>query len=391
MNMKKNIVILGSTGSIGVSALSMIGTALKNYRVLGLSANENTAALKLQIKKFRPGYAAISSPDKAKGLRGIKGTEILTGTGGLVKIASLKAADTVLLGIVGAAGIHPLLAAIRAGKKIALANKEALVIAGDIINRESKKYGAEIIPVDSEHNAVFQALRGNRIQDVKRIILTASGGPFRGLSAAGLKKITVGQALRHPTWKMGRKITIDSATLLNKGLEVIEAHYLYGIPYDKIRVIIHPQSVVHSMVEYIDGSVIAQMSSPDMRLPIMYALTCPDRAHGVVAPLDLEKTGRLEFFPVDFKKFPAFSLALAAGRAGGTMPACMNAANEAAVRNFLKGRIQFDRIPYYIAKAMKEHKRKDDPSLSQILEADREAREYVEGLINLKLKIENRD
>jgi 1-deoxy-D-xylulose-5-phosphate reductoisomerase len=380
--MKKNIVILGSTGSIGASALEVIGTALKNYRVLGLSANENTRALKLQIKKYRPKYAVVMDPYKAKDLRGIKGTRILTGIEGLVKMASLRAADVVLLSVVGAAGILPLLAAVRAGKKIALANKESLVIAGDIVNRELKKYGAELVPVDSEHNAVFQALRGNKIKDVKKLIITASGGPFKDLSGAKLKKITVGQALRHPTWKMGKKITIDSATLLNKGLEVIEAHYLYGIPYDKIQVIIHPQSIVHSMVEYIDGSVIAQMSNPDMRLPIMYALTCPDRAHGVVAPLDLEKTGRLEFFPVDFGKFPAFSLALAAGRAGGTMPACMNAANEIAVKNFIKGRIKFDKIPYYISRAMKAHKRVADPDLNGILEADREAREFVEGLIN---------
>jgi 1-deoxy-D-xylulose-5-phosphate reductoisomerase len=233
-------------------------------------------------------------------------------------------------------------------------------------------------------------MQGHKAADVKKLHITASGGPFKNHTLAMLKNITVKQALKHPTWKMGKKITIDSSTLMNKGLEVIEAHYLFNIAYEKIDVIIHPQSIVHSMVEYIDGSIIAQMSTPDMKLPIMYALAYPDRVKDAVARLDLKKTGKLDFFPVDFRKFPAFSLALSAGKTGGTMPACMNAANEAAVKNFLNGSIKFVKIPYYIEKAMKAHKVVRNPDLLEILDADKEAREYVEGLISeSKLKVKS--
>ncbi|MFP4465862.1 MAG: 1-deoxy-D-xylulose-5-phosphate reductoisomerase [Candidatus Goldiibacteriota bacterium] len=379
----RNIVILGSTGSIGKSALELIDGPLSGTKVIALSANENEAELSKQIKKYRPEYAVMQNPVKAERLKKrFRKTKILAGTEGLVRIASLKKADVVLLSIVGAAGIIPLMSAIRQGKKIALANKEALIIAGRIIQKEIKKYGACILPVDSEHNAVFQALKGNKKQYVKKLIITASGGPFKNTAANRLKNITVPQALDHPTWKMGRKITIDSATLMNKGLEVIEAHYLFGIPYEKIEVVIHPQSIIHSMVEYIDGSVIAQMSMPDMRLPIMYALTYPERRNGIIKPLRLEKLSKLTFFPVDFKKFRSFSLALEAGKTGGTMPAVMNAANETAVKNFLKKKIKFTDIPVYIEKAMRAHRVVKKPDFEEILKTDLETREKTEMMIN---------
>ncbi|HDQ26139.1 MAG TPA: 1-deoxy-D-xylulose-5-phosphate reductoisomerase [bacterium] len=381
--MGKNVVILGSTGSIGKAALTLFDSVLKDYKVLAISAAENAAELRKQALKYRPKYASIENSGKAGILKGIKGVKILAGSGGNSELAALKEADIVLLGIVGAAGIRPLIAALKAGKTVALANKESLVIAGPIIKAVMKKTGAKIIPVDSEHNAIFQSLMGNRMGEVKRLIVTASGGPFRNTPVKGLKKITSAQALNHPTWKMGKKITIDSATLMNKGLEVIEAHYLFGLPYDKIDVLIHPQSIVHSLVEYIDGSILAQMSNPDMRLPILFALAYPNRRHGMVKPLDLASAGRLDFAEVDFKKFRAFSLALRAGREGGTMPACMNAANEIAVENFLKGRISFDRIPYYIEKAMNNHRNRGNPSIEQVMAADHAARQYVEEMINV--------
>lgn len=382
MNMnKKNVVILGSTGSIGKSALDLFdGPLKKEYRVLALSAGSDAETLKKQAKKYRPKYLCIADETKAGSLKDC-GAKVLTGMEGLCTLASLKEADTVLLSVVGAAGIIPLLYAVRAGKRVALANKESLVIAGDIVMSEAKKYGAQILPVDSEHNAVFQALMGNEKKSVKKLLITASGGPFRNLPREKLKNITAQHALKHPTWKMGRKITIDSATLMNKGLEVIEAHYLFGMPYEKIEVVIHPQSIVHSLVEYTDCSVMAQMSNPDMRLPIMFALTYPERKQGVIKPLNLSEKGTLEFGPVDFKKFPAFSLALKAGKTGGTMPACMNAANEEAVAAFLKNDITFNMIPELIEKMMKVHVLIKKPSLEDILRADSQARENTRRII----------
>jgi len=379
--LKKNVVILGSTGSIGVSALNGIR---KNpgFNVLALSAYASADILLRQAAEFKPKYAALCSPAPGLLNPGIRGLKFLTGEKSQEELASLPEADVVLISITGAAAIKPLLAAVRAGKRVALANKEALVMAGGLIKKEAKRHGAEIIPVDSEHNAMFQAMAGNNPDEIRKLHITASGGPFKNYTRAMLDKITVEQALKHPTWKMGKKITIDSATLMNKGLEVIEAHHLFSMPYEKIDVIIHPQSIVHSMVEYVDGSIIAQMSVPDMTLPIMYALSYPKRADSAVAGLDLKKTGRLDFFPVDFGKFPAFSLAIEAGRAGGTMPACMNAANEEAVKNFLERRIKFVKIPYYIEMAMRRHKTVKNPGLAEILEADREARVKVKSLIS---------
>jgi len=382
--MSKNISIIGSTGSIGKSALNLFDNTLSDYKVLALSANENVEELARQVKKYKPKYAVITKPDKAKILKCANPkTIVLTGIEGITKIASLKEADLVLLAVVGAIGLIPLMAAARAGKKIGMANKESLVMAGDIVLNEVKKYGAEIIPVDSEHSAIFQCLKGNDIKDVKRLIITASGGPLKDLTPAEIKNITPERALKHPTWKMGKKITIDSSTLMNKGLEVIEAHYLFGLPYEKIDVVIHPQSIIHSMVEYVDGSIIAQMSHPDMRLPILYALTYPSRRAGVIKAMSFSEIAKLEFFKVNFKKFPCFNLALSAGKTGGTMPAVMNAANEVAVNNFLNKKIKFDKIAYYVAEAMRKHKVIVKPGIDQILCADFKARTEVEEMINV--------
>lgn len=377
----KNIVILGSTGSIGKSALELFdGPLKKGYKILAMSAGSDVRLLRAQAEKYRPKYLCIADEKKAPLLKGC-GAKVLTGIEGLCELASLKEADTVLLSLVGAVGIIPLLCAVRAGKRVALANKESLVIAGKIVMAEAKKHGSEILPVDSEHNAVFQALMGNEKKSVRKLLITASGGPFKNFPKSKLKTITAAHALKHPTWKMGKKITIDSATLMNKGLEVIEAHYLFGIPYEKIEVLIHPQSVVHSLVEYTDFSVMAQMSNPDMRLPIMFALTYPERKQGVIKPLNLAEKGVLEFFPVDFEKFPAFSLAIKAGKTGGTMPACMNAANEEAVAAFLKNDISFDMIPKLTEKAMLLHTAVKDPRLEDILKADFQARETTRRMI----------
>ncbi len=379
----KKVVIIGSTGSIGKSALDLFDTVLKDYQVLALSANENVVELAKQVKKYRPKYAVITNPENNNIIKKAnKSTKVLNGINGLMEIASLKEADLILLGLVGSVGIVPLMAAARAGKRIAMANKESLVMAGSIVLNEVKKYGAEIIPVDSEHSAIFQCLQGNDVENVKRLIITASGGPFKNLKASGLKHITPEQALNHPTWKMGKKITIDSSTLMNKGLEVIEAHYLFGLPFEKIDVVIHPQSIIHSMVEYIDGSIMAQMSHPDMRLPILYALTYPGRRAGVIKPMSFSEIARLDFFKVDFKKFPCFELALSAGKTGGTMPAVMNGANEAAVNNFLNKKIAFDKIPYYVRKTMESHKTVKKPGIDEVLRADLLARASVEEMIN---------
>jgi 1-deoxy-D-xylulose-5-phosphate reductoisomerase len=379
----KKVVIIGSTGSIGRSALELFDTVLKDYSVLAISANTSAEELSGQVKKYSPKYAVIGDPGKAAEVqKGGRATKVLTGAEGLIKIASLKEADIVLIAAVGAIGLIPLISAARAGKTIAMANKEALVMAGDIVLGEVKKHGATLLPVDSEHSAVFQCLQGGSIHDVKRLIITASGGPLKNLSPERLKNITPEQALAHPTWKMGKKITIDSATLMNKGLEVIEAHYLFGLPYEKIDVIIHPQSIIHSMVEYVDGAIMAQMSHPDMRLPILYALTYPERRQGVIKPMSFGEIARLEFLKVNFRNFPCFSLAISAGKKGGTMPAVMNAANEAAVHNFLDRKIRFDMIPRYVARAMAAHRTEKNPGLDRILRADLEARARVEEMIN---------
>lgn len=377
----KRIVILGSTGSIGKSALKLIEKFPENFKIIGISANENLNELNYQIKKYKPLYAALYNGQKARILeKKVKNVKVFSGIDGLCRLAALKEADIILLSVVGSIGLFPLISAIDADKKIALANKEALIIAGDIIKEKLKKSKAEILPVDSEHSAIFQVIKGNTKKEIKKIILTASGGPF--FKRKNLKNITVKEALNHPTWKMGKKITVDSATLVNKGLEVIEAHYLFDIPYEKIEVVIHPQSIVHSMVEFVDGAIIAQISKPDMKLPIMYALSYPERMEGVLNSLDFTDGLKLDFKKIDAKKFSGFFLAVKAGKIGGTMPACMNAANEIAVKNFIEGKISFDKISYYIKKAMNEHKLIKSPTLEDILKTDNETRIKIQELIN---------
>jgi len=379
----KKIAILGSTGSIGKSAVELFDGPLSDYKVIALSANDNVQEMLKQAKKYKPKYIAMLDTKSAEYLKKkLKGIKVLSGLEGLIELAVLKEADVVLLSVVGAVGMVPLLSAIRKGKTIALANKEALIIAGELIKKEVKKYKAVILPVDSEHNAVFQAMQGNKKEYIKKLIITASGGPLKDTPFENFSKISVEQALAHPTWKMGKKITIDSSTLMNKGLEVIEAHYLFDIPFEKIEVVIHPQSIVHSLVEYIDGSVIAQLSNPDMKLPIMYALTYPERRQGIVKPLNLAQAGPLEFYPVNFTKFKAFSIALKAGKAGGTMPACMNAANETAVHAFLEKRITFDKITDIVEKTVLLHKNIKNPNLEQILKTDLLSRQAAEEIIN---------
>jgi len=378
----KKISILGSTGSIGLQAAAVVRKYRNDFSVRALASSSNIEELKKQILEFRPEVVSIQSETLSAELKGwcrSKGvkTRVVSGDDGLN-------CDIVLSAVVGFAGLKPLLAAINKGRTIALANKEALVVAGDIIIKKAKSRKSEIIPVDSEHSAIFQCLKNENGGNIRRILLTASGGPFYR-SKKPLSEITAKHALEHPTWKMGRKITIDSATLMNKGLEAIEAHHLFGTPIEKIQIVIHPQSIIHSMVEFADSSVIAQMSYPDMKLPIQYALTYPERRPSDVRPLDLFSVAKLEFGKPDFRKFRCLELALAASSIGGTMPAVMNAANEESVRLFLDGAVSFTDIPKLIERAMKAHKPLRNPALDDIFESDRAARaSVVEGLRGLK-------
>lgn len=380
--MAKCISILGSTGSIGKQALDVARNL--GIRVAALTANSNIDLLEAQAREFRPQLVSIGEDAMALELERRLGElvkagrmEIHSGIEGLKAAASIEGADTVVTSIVGVAGLIPTMEAIHHGKAIALANKETLVTAGQIVISEASAHGVPIFPVDSEHSAIFQCLAANRKQDVARLILTASGGPFRGRTRAQLEKVTVSEALKHPNWKMGSKITIDSATLMNKGLEVIEARWLFGFAPDRIKVVVHPQSIIHSMVEYIDGSVIAQLGSPDMRIPIQLALTWPERSSNSFARLDLLNCGSLTFEEPDMESFECLGLALEALKAGGTMPAVMNGANEAAVELFLHGRIGFCDIPRLIGKVMNSHIVNTMPDLDDIIEVDRWARRMV--------------
>ncbi len=363
----KTVVVLGSTGSIGTSAMKVAEDLPDQIRMLGLAAGNNLELLLEQTRKHRPESIAIADPAKAKELRDALGasTAVYSGPEGLVKV---------LIAIVGTAGLQPALAAIRAGKDIAVASKEILVMAGEIVMREAAKHGVRVLAVDSEHSAIFQCLDGKPPESVRRLWLTASGGPFRTTPKAEFPNITVARALKHPSWVMGRKITIDSATLFNKGLEMIEARWLFGIEMERVSVVIHPQSVVHSLVEFIDGSVLAQLSTPDMCLPIQYALTYPARVRSDRVQTNLAKLGSLTFEEPDHERFPALQLARRAGEAGGTLPAVLNAANEAAVAAFCDGRIGFDQISQSVARAMERHQVVSHPSLEQILAADAWAR-----------------
>ncbi|QWV94927.1 1-deoxy-D-xylulose-5-phosphate reductoisomerase [Geomonas oryzisoli] len=380
----KNLTILGSTGSIGVSTLEVVAAHPDKFRVVALTAGSNLELLKQQIETFQPDLVSVLTADKAKALsRSLSGKkpQIMHGVEGL--IAAATAADTtmVVAAIVGAAGLVPTAAAIMAGKDVALANKETLVTAGHLIMKMVREKDVRLYPVDSEHCAVFQSMAGHRSQDIHRVILTASGGPFLNWGKEKLAGATVADALNHPNWSMGKKITVDSASMMNKGLEVIEARWLFDIPVERIAVNIHPQSIVHSMVEYIDGSVMAQLGVPDMKGPIAYALTYPGRVASGVKPLDLTELSGLTFLKPDTDRFPALKLAYDAVRAGESMPAVMNAANEIAVENFLSGRIGFMAISETIARVMDLHTPRSLHSIEEVLEADRWGRRTAKEVL----------
>jgi len=382
----KKISILGSTGSIGLSSLSVIRAEPGRYQVIGLTARANIELLDQQIDEFQPRAVALFDEDKSLLLktrrRGLFCPEIYSGIEGMIHVATLNDLDTVISAISGAAGLLPTYAAIRSGKRIALANKETMVMAGPLIMAEAKRKKANIIPVDSEHSAIFQSLQGHRKEDLKRIILTASGGPFRHYSYEDLKRVTPKQALNHPSWNMGPKITIDSSTLMNKGLEVIEAKWLFDLQMDQISILTHPQSIVHSMVEYKNGSIIAQLGLPDMITPISYALSYPSYIATPLPGLKLEDVGTLTFELPDRNKFPCLDLARQAGEVGDSMPAVMNGANEIAVEAFLEERINFLDIPVLIEKTMEAHRTSTIESIDQVMEIDQWARQKAKKLIN---------
>ena len=379
----KNLAILGSTGSIGTQTLDVVRDLPEMFRVAVLAANTSDKKLEAQIEEFRPELAVLADEAAAARLKArYKGaTKILGGEDGLVAAAVFPAVDMVVTSLMGFAGLAPTLAAIRAGKNIALANKETLVAAGELVRREASAHGAAILPVDSEHSALFQCLQGEKREAVESLILTASGGPFRGRRKESLAGVSIGDCLKHPTWSMGRKITVDSATLVNKGLEVIEAHWLYDMPYDKIKVVIHPQSIVHSMVAFQDGAVMAQLGVPDMRLPIQYALTYPERMASTLARLDFARLGALTFEEPDTKTFRGLAIAIEAGRAGGTAPCVMNAANEIAVAAFLDGSIGFLDIYDIIEQTLSARSVRPAESFEILREEDAWARAYAARLL----------
>jgi 1-deoxy-D-xylulose-5-phosphate reductoisomerase len=384
----KQIAILGSTGSIGRNTLRVVDALDGAFSVAALGAGANVALLAEQIEKYRPRVVAVSDETAADKLhaelreRNVASLpRIGVGVDGLIEVAICEGVETVIGAVVGALGLLPTYRALEAGRRVALANKETLVIAGELMTRAAARSGAELLPVDSEHNALHQCLRGERHHEVRRLILTASGGPLRNSTKAEIETATKAQALKHPTWRMGDKITIDSATLMNKGLEVIEAHWLFGRSADEISVIVHPQSVVHSMIEMIDGSLIAQMGVTDMRHAIQYALTYPERRPTELAPLDLASLSKLEFHEPDSDRFPCLALAYQALRAGGTMPAVLNAANEIAVAAFLREQIRFGQIPQLIRAACAAHTPRPATDLETVLAADEWARRFVGGKI----------
>jgi len=373
----KNVVLLGSTGSIGTSTIKVADDLPDQIRLIALAAGNNGDLLLEQTRKHKPVAISINDPAKARELSNILGatTEVFCGNEGLIKLATLPAADIVLIAIVGTAGLQPALAAIRAGKDIAIASKEILVMAGETVMSEARKYGVRVLAVDSEHSAIFQCLDGKPSNSVRKMWLTASGGPFRKTPKADFASITVEQALKHPSWVMGKKITIDSATLFNKALEMIEARWLFDIEMARVGVVVHPQSVVHSMVEFVDGSMLAQLSTPDMCLPIQYALTYPERAASDRVQTSLAKLGSLTFEEPDVDRFPALELARRAGEIGGTLPAVLNAANEVAVEGFVKRKLNFVQITDTVRRTMDAHKVVAHPTLDEILESDAWARQ----------------
>jgi 1-deoxy-D-xylulose-5-phosphate reductoisomerase len=382
MPMKK-LVILGSTGSIGVSTLEVVTACRNRFRVVGLTGNTNLDLLKKQIQRYHPEVVVVSNAGDAALLKKKyrRSLKVLHGPEGLLTAAAWPGADLVVSSLVGALGLEPTLAAIAKGYDIALANKEVLVMAGAIVMAKARRYKARILPVDSEHSAIWQCLKNESVKDISRLILTASGGPFWQMNRHELSNVDVARTLAHPTWNMGRKVTIDSATLMNKGFEVIEAHHLFGIELSKIHVVIHPESIVHSMVEFTDGSVIAQLAAADMKLPIQYALCHPDRIPSSLPKIDLARIGKLTFTRPDFTRFPCLRYAYRAAKIGGTMPAAMSAADEIAVQSFLDKKIGFNQISQVIANVMHKHKIISRPDLRHIINtadwARAEARKYI--------------
>ncbi len=383
---ERRVVVLGSTGSIGVNALDVIDRLGEDFQVTGLSAYGNTTRILEQVKRYQPEVVAVWEDTAAQELRAknirVRGKPlvVLAGIEGLLELAEWPASNFVLSAVDGANVLRPLRLAWRAGKRVALANKEALIMGGERVRAEAKRWNATLLPVDSEHSAIFQRLQGSSSLEVKRLILTASGGPFYRYKG-DFSKVTVKQALNHPTWKMGKKITIDSATLMNKGIETLEAAILFGLPIERVQILIHPQSIVHSLVDYVDGAMLAQLSWPDMCLPIQYALTYPERFPGRLPSLDLAKAKNLEFYAPDFRRFPCLTLAREAARKGGTWPAVLNAADEVAVHAFLDARIRFTDIAKIVEKTLAKHKSSGRMSLEAVLETDAWARRVAKELL----------
>lgn len=378
----KNIVVMGSTGSIGTQTLDVVRAYQDRLKVVALAAGKSVDKMEIQIREFHPKYAVMWTKEAYEALK-IKvsdtDTKVLWGMDGLMEIAVCKEADVVLTAVVGMIGIRPTIAAIEAGKDIALANKETLVTAGHIIMPLVKKHGVKLLPVDSEHSAIFQSMNGEPKERIRQILLTASGGPFRGFTREQLKKVTLKDALKHPNWSMGQKITIDSASMVNKGLEVMEAGWLFDVTPDQIKVVVHPQSIIHSMVEYVDGAVIAQLGVPDMKLPIQYALFYPDRLPMAEEKLDFYKLSQLTFEEPDMETFQGLGLAYEAFRTGGSMPTVYNAANEKAVSLFLQEKISFLTIYDMIARTMEAHQVIQNPDVDQILEAEAWCYQFIES------------
>ncbi len=377
-NMQKRLSILGSTGSIGVNALNVVRSYPENYKIKYMSAHSQGDLLIQQAKEFSPSAVAIGDPDQYETVKAaLPGVEVLKGRTGLLELAARDDVDTMLNALVGSAGMEPTIRSIEAGVDIALSNKESLVMAGDFINTLLKKKNVKLYPVDSEHSAIWQCLVGENPDDIKRLLITGSGGPFRTTPASAFNDITVAQALKHPNWAMGRKITIDSATMMNKGLEVIEAYWLFDLPVEKIDIIVHPQSIIHSMVEFVDGSVKAQMGIPDMKIPIQYALSYPRHLPQDWEQLDLAKVATLTFEAPDLKKFKCIQLAFDALKQGGSMPVVLNVANEEAVYRFLNGDIPFTAIPELITKAMNDHDYLEHPNLDDILDLEKWTKAFI--------------
>ncbi|AHV97832.1 1-deoxy-D-xylulose-5-phosphate reductoisomerase [Paenibacillus sabinae] len=378
----KKISILGSTGSIGTQTLDVVAMHPDSFEIDGLAAGGNTALLLEQVRRFKPRRVSVASQELADDIRPQlpAGVELYSGEEGLVQIAAGGDADYLVTAVMGSVGLRSTLAAIEAGRDIGLANKETLVTAGHLVTELARRKGVNLLPIDSEHSAIFQCLNGENVEDIASITLTASGGSFRDLTREQLQGVTVEDALRHPNWAMGAKITIDSATMVNKGLEVIEAHWLFGLPYEQINVLLHPESIIHSFVEFRDSSIIAQLGNPDMRVPIQYALTYPRRLESPAQRLSLAQAGRLTFREMDFARYPALKLAIECGKAGGTATTAFNAANEVAVARFLRRDIPFVRIEEILEKVLERHTPESHPDLEQIEECDRAARELAQTL-----------